>query len=526
MFKLIKDFKNKIAQSLATSRFKLEAVDKIEEPKRKYRVGMFSTDIIQTPKREELVDLVYERSFQKTVNDFPVTVPEGQSRPTFDAAPLTNNKILLNQGFQSLPDTLLGWYGSQGFIGYQQCALIAQNWLVDKACTMPARDAVRKGYDVTINNGMEVSEDIIDAIREYDKKFRVNENLVEFVRKGRIFGIRIAMFKLRGKMQDREYYEKPFNIDSIQPGEYLGITQIDPYWVTPELSGEAASDPSAVDFYEPTWWRVNGIRIHKSHLVIMKTNDPADILKPTYFYGGIPKTQQIYERVYAAERIANEAPQLALSKRTTLINVDLAQALAKQASFQERMQAWSFFWNNYGIKVLGEKETAQQFDTSLADLDAIIMTQYQIVAAVAGVPATKLLGTSPKGFNATGEFEESSYHEELESVQTHDMSPLIDRHHAILIRSHIAPEFGIEPFETTVKWKPLDAPTAKERIENSKLRADTGLVLIQSGAISPAEERKRLVSDPDSGYDGLEEADLDNEFLENPNILAGQPDEE
>ena len=30
------------------------------------------------------------------------------------------------------------------------------------------------------------------------------------------------------------------------------------------------------------------------------------------------------------------------------------------------------------------------------------MTQYQLAASVANVPATKLLGTQPKGFNATG----------------------------------------------------------------------------------------------------------------------------
>ena len=57
------------------------------------------------------------------------------------------------------------------------------------------------------------------------------------------------------------------------------------------------------------------------------------------------------------------------------------------------------------------------------------MSQYQLVAAAANVPATKLLGTTPKGFNATGEYEEASYHEELESIQANDLSRLLARHH-------------------------------------------------------------------------------------------------
>ena len=47
-----------------------------------------------------------------------------------------------------------------------------------------------------------------------------------------------------------------------------------------------------------------------------------DTLKPSYNYGGIPLPQLIYERVYAAERTANEAPQLALSKRTSVLKVN------------------------------------------------------------------------------------------------------------------------------------------------------------------------------------------------------------
>nr|WP_231642992.1 anti-CBASS Acb1 family protein [Ralstonia syzygii] len=134
------------------------------------------------------------------------------------------------------------------------------------------------------------------------------------------------------------------------------------------------------------------------------------------------------------------------------------------------------------------------------------MTQYQLVAAAANVPATKLLGTSPKGFNATGEFEESSYHEELESIQAHDLTPLLDRHHLLVIRSEIAPKFGVEPFATTVAWNPLDSMTAKERAEVNKMEAETGAILVQSGAIDGIDERRRITQDPASGYTGIEEA--------------------
>lgn len=400
-----------------------------------------------------------------------------------------------------IPETQVMWYASQSFIGYQLCAMIAQHWLVSKACLMPAKDATRNGYEITVNDGTEVSPDILDAMRKADVAYNINKNLIQFVQMGRVFGIRVAMFVVDS--DDKEYYSKPFNPDGVTPGSYKGISQIDPYWITPQLDNEAAGNPAAINFYEPTWWNINGKLVHRTHLVIFRTEEVPDVLKPMYIYGGIPIPQKVYERVYGADRTANEAPMLALTKRMDVMKTDAAAALANEGDFTKRMQQWTFNRDNYGIKIIDREDDMLQFDLSLADLDAVIMTQYQLVAAAANVPATKLLGTQPKGFNSTGEYEEANYHEELESIQTHDLTPLLDRHHLLLMRSDIAPHFNIEPFATTVTWNPLDAMTAKEQAELNKLKADTGQVLMSTGAIDGMDERSRVINDPESGYAGM-----------------------
>lgn len=421
----------------------------------------------------------------------------------------------------TIPVALLDWYGSQGFIGYQFCAIIAQHWLVDNACTLPAKDAVRKGYEITVNDGTEVDEEILDAVKNADVVYKVNQTLVEYVRKCRMYGIRIALFKYESVDDDPDFYEKPFNIDGIKPGSYRGISQVDPYWVTPELNSEAASDPSSIYFYEPTWWRISGKRYHRSHLIISRTGELPDILKPTYIYGGIPIPQKIYERVYAAERTANEAPMLALTKRTDVIKTDMSQAIANQVSVEQRIGQWILNRDNYGVKLLDStSEDMNQFDTSLSDLDAVIMTQYQLVAAICNIPATKLLGTSPKGFNATGEYEEANYHEELESIQAHYLTPVLERHHQLVIHCMIAPRFGIEPFKACVVWKPLDALTAKEQAEINKLKAETDKLEAETGAIDGEDIRKRLINDPASGYNGI-----DIDMPEEP-IIESDPESE
>lgn len=441
-------------------------------------------------------------------------------------APLDRNgkAVAMDSGFGAIknefansggviPDNLAYWYGTQSFIGYQLCALFAQNWLVDKACTMPARDAVRVGFEMSVPKGVEVDPDKIAALKEMNEKMKLGDKLVEFVRFGRIFGIRLALFEvdLGDQAQQDDYYFNPFNIDGVKPGTYKGICQIDPYWVTPELDFSAASNPAALNFYEPTWWRVNGKRIHRSHFIIMRTSEVADILKPAYFYGGIPIPQKIYERVYAAERTANEAPLLALTKRTTVIKTDLSLAAANETKFKDSLSNFVYNRDNYAVKIIGDADEFSESDTSLADLDAVIMTQYQIVAAAANVPATKLLGTTPKGFNSTGEYEEASYHEELESLQRHDLTAFVNRHHELCIKSDISPG---NPFTVEISWNPLDVPTEKELAEINQIKATIGQTLGSSGAIDGMDERQRITLDKNSGYANLPAIDRDVDEIE------------
>jgi phage-related protein (TIGR01555 family) len=513
------------------NRFK-KNIPVVEEKKERPR-QIFSTNDIELSFVQDQLDSAINRNFQNSINP---ELKSSMDSKSFKFA-MDNIQSIKSSfhGNQVIPEQQMLWYANQTFIGYQLCAMLAQQWLISKCCLMPAEDAVRKGYEITVNDGTDINPEVIDAIRKYDCEYKLTKNLIEFIQFGRIFGIRIAMFKVES--DDPEYYFKPFNSDGVIPGSYKGISQIDPYWVSPQLSPESAGDPSSIDFYEPTWWNIAGKLIHRTHLIIYRTEEVADILKPSYIYGGVPIPQKIYERVYAAERTANEAPMLALTKRTDVINIDLAQFLANEPAnpasgigAARRIQKWVADRDNYGIKLLGLEEKMQQFDTSLADLDAVIMTQYQLVSSASNVPATKLLGTSPKGFNATGEYEEANYHEMLESLQCHALDPLIERHHLLLMRSKISPEFNIQPFDVKVVWKPLDAMTAEELAALNKTKAETGQILSTTGAIDGNDERERIIADPMSNYTGIEDKDIEEEnqerMLEQTNQQKGINNEE
>jgi len=409
-------------------------------------------------------------------------------------------QVMLEFGTQM---QLLPWYMRQGFIGYQNAGFIAQNWLVYKACAVPVDDAVRNGYEITTATGEDLDEDALKIIKAADRRMGIKGQLRQFGIKGRIFGIRIAMFEVTS--DDPDYYQKPFNPDGVKAGTYKGISQVDPYWCAPILDSTSAATPSSRHFYEPTWWLIGSRRVHRTHLVIFRYAEPADVIKPLYLFGGIPLPQMIMERVYCAERTANEAPALALSKRSTVWMTDMDRVMADSAKADQVMREWIWRRDNFGVK-LGDKasEEFQQFDTPLADFDSLVWTQYGLVASTAGCPITKLLGTTPGGFAATGEYDESSYHEAEESLQERDLTPFLERHHQLVMRSEVVPKFpDLADVELVAKWNELDALTHVEQSVVNLNKAQTAAALIATGALSPQDERARIAADKESGYHGI-----------------------
>ena len=406
-------------------------------------------------------------------------------------------------GLSIVNNKQLDYFAKQSFIGFQTCSIIAQHWLVNKGVTIPAKDAIRKGYELTFNSGVEVSPEDKKKIRDLDKKYKIKKNLVEFVKMGRVFGIRVAIIKV--KSTDPTYYENPFNIDAVSKGSYEGISQVDPYWVTPFLTSENVTDPSAINFYEPTYWIINGVKYHHTHLVIMRTDEVSDILKPSYFYAGISYPQKVMTRVYSAEQTANEAPLLAQTKRTNIFKTNLNAFATNLSGLSEKINNQTLMQDNYGKMLIGKDDEVTSLDTSLADLDTVIMTQYQIVAAELNIPITKLMGTTLKGFSS-GESEQDSYIEELENIQDYDMTPLLERHYECVIKSELQKEYTFE-----IVWNGLKVLSDLDKATIRQNNSNTDMNYINSGVLSPDSVRQKLIEDKDSGYNGL---DLEDDFIQ------------
>lgn len=302
---------------------------------------------------------------------------------------------------------------------------------------------------------------------------------------------------------------------------------IEPWSLSFDFDAESLNNPMSQDFYSPTWFKLpNGLRIHKSHCIFLRNTTVPDILKPTYYYGGIPLTQMIYQRVYCAEKVANEAPMLALSKRLLVADIPYQQFKTNRGKIEENLNAITYMRDNFGILTKRPDAQIQQIDTSLSDFDSLILTQYQLVAAIAQMPATKLLKAQPTGLNATGEYDFKDYIQTLQTIQDNDIKPIIDRHNQLLSLSL----FG-KDMQLITTFNPIDTPSKIEIAQSNGSKAQTLATLIGSGVISQEEAREALRSDEDNDFTALQDIpeapsdDEQNEVEELLKKLGGQKNE-
>ena len=406
-------------------------------------------------------------------------------------------------------DRIFTFYAKHGFIGWQLCSIISQNWLVANACSIPAEDAVRPLWRNIIKkkSELETDEEKEEEATELTdltlKKYHLAEKLRQHIKNSRVFGVSYALLCIDGID-----YSQPFNLDSVRPGSFKGISIIDPVWLAPQWNSGALNNPGSPNFYEPDYYQVNGLgRVHRSHFIKLIHEEVPDILKPSYYFGGLGVAQMIYERVYAAERTANEAPLLALTKRLLVVPTNLKTLAAKPEVAWNLIKMLVFGRDNQGVYFTeeGEKNQVHQVDTSLSDFDAVIMTQYQLVASISRIPAHKLLKTDPKGLNNNGLYTIKDYTQELQSLQEKAARPFVERVNAVTLRSDLYELKGVT--QVLTEFNPIDMPTEKEKAEVESLQAQTAAQYVAAGILSPEEVRKALRAERGGRF-----ADIDEEL--------------
>ena len=145
------------------------------------------------------------------------------------------------------------------------------------------------------------------------------------------------------------------------------------------------------------------------------------------------------------------------------------------------------------------------------------------MAAIARIPAHKLLKTDPKGLNNNGEYTIKDYNQELQSLQEKALRPLIERVNGVVLRSDLSQLKGVK--EVITEFNPIDMPTELEKAQVESQQAQAASAYVAAGILSPEEVRKALRAEKGGKYADIAEelpAEEMPEDLQLPDDDGGQ----
>lgn len=388
-----------------------------------------------------------------------------------------------------------------GFPGYPYLAELALRSEFRSAAETTAKDMTRRWLKLKSGGGGDKSKQI-EELESVMKDFKVRELFRKAIENDGYFGRYQIYMDIRGQNSDQAR-QLPLKVgeETLGKGCLLGLAGIEPIWTTPFSYNSI--DPTAPDFFKPVSWFVMGRKTHATRLLNFVSRPVPDLFKPAYNFGGLAMSQLMEPYVMQWYRTRDSVSDAIYNFSTSGVATNLSTLLEEDdagTALARRAQHFNQTKGNKGLMVI-DKDTEEffQFNMPLAGLDKLQAQSQEHMCNPSHIPAVKFLGVEPVGLNASSEGTIKVWYDYLHSEQETLCNPPFD----VLLDVLQLHCFGTIDDDITYEWVPMDEPSSKELAEMRGKDAAAGVAYIGAAVISPEEERKRLQSDPNSGYNNL-----------------------
>lgn len=439
-----------------------------------------------------------------------------------DGEKLTADSLPINQcnfsPFDKINRTLL----NSRFLGYPEYSLLSQNGIIDRITQCISRDSVREWITIySKKTGSSTGNSkIADIEIEMDRlgfKYKIKECIEQTIRFG---GCKLYP-KILGddSKEGGEEFLTPLRLEKVPKKGLLYFKPIEPLYATP--GNFNATNPLAEDYYVPENWRILNTTMHHSRLMHFKYNEVPTLLKPIYWFNGMPLVQLCLDYLWGFEKVRQNIIGISGRYNINILKTNLAALMnnGTGSSFQmgddlvSRIKFAQAVQDNYSIYLLDNNPTAPeewaQFNMTMTGLTEILNENAGYLCALTGIPEIVLFMKKSHGGIHSGDTNEVRlYYDNIGSFQDVHVRPHVDFGFKLTQMSL----FGRVDDDLAFKFNPLWKKTDKEIWEIQKIKAEINTAYFADNILEGNEIREALSKDPDSGYAGL--GDLPEETFE------------
>lgn len=397
-------------------------------------------------------------------------------------------------------------------------AMYRGNWIARKIVDLPVTDMTRPWRN------WQASPEQITAIEDAEKRHQVRAKITKAMRLARLYGGAAILIGA-----DAADPMAPLNLNAVKKGGLRYLTVVSRRMIGPH---ERDLDPESPTYGEPQWWTLSSqkygsIDVHPSRVIRFIGPERPDIDTNSEGWGD-SILQVVYSAVHNAALSSASIAELIHEAKTDIVKVkNLGAMLSTEqgtALLTKRFQNAQMLRSINGTYLIDGDDEHSRVNTSFSNLSDVLMSLMQVVSGAADIPITRFLGTSPKGFNSTGESDLINYYDMLDGNRTTDLRPKIEFIDELLWRDATG---SPAPKETYFTFGPLWQLPEKDKAEVEHKRAQTSQIYANMGVMPEEALARGIVNQliENETYPGLE-AEIEKYLASNKELVPEDPMEE
>lgn len=400
----------------------------------------------------------------------------------------------------------------------QLMAAYRGDWLSRKICDVPAFDSCRAW------RSWEAENDQIEKLEEVEKKLGLQRKLMQAMTRARLFGGAALLIGIDG--QD---FEDELDPDSVGQDDLVFVHVVSRWEIE---TGPLMRDITSPWYGEPSYYkRMNTpiepseklnppleqsglgykpgdtLVIHPSRVVRLIGLEYPDIYSAVDSWGD-SALQPVADAIKAAGLVNSSIAAMVAEAKLDVIKIPgLIEQLSTDAGTEQLRSRFAFTMaakSTVNTTLIDSNEEWERIDLKFSNMDSVMAMYLGIAAGAADIPATRLLGKSPDGMNATGESDLTNYYDRLQADQKVRVEPALSRLDEVLIRSAL----GSRPPEIHFSWNPLWQSSDIDKATIALQKAQAFQIDVNAALINPDVLREARANQliEDGVYPGLEAA--------------------
>jgi len=355
-------------------------------------------------------------------------------------------------------------------------AMYRTDWLAGKVVDIIPDDMTREWRYFS----GDIEPETVELLIEEEERLGLSDSFNKAHKWARLYGTAFIVMNI----DDGQPVDQPLKINSIKKGGLKHIKVVDRHRID-RSDLQPIENPLDPNYGMPQYYRfVNtNVRIHHSRLIRFDgVQLPFDEFKRNNYMSD-SVLDRLYEALTNFNTVAAGSASMVYETNVDVMKIkglmNYLQSPEGTSLIQKRFTLAGMLKSFNNMLLLDAEEDYDKKQNTFAGIPDLLNAHALFLAGASDIPATRLLGSSASGLNATGEGDMKNYYDTVRSKQANDYKPKLDILDVIMGKNLGLPD----DLDLSYKFNSLFQMTPKEQADTDYINAQRDQIYLDKGVV-------------------------------------------